>query len=430
MKLSTEGRRRAAAVAIPLAAGVILAGCSSSPSSSTNGEEPQTISMVVGKANPNDTYLADAAKAYQDSHPGVTIKVEALPSDSYATAISTRVKGGNPPDIFLTQGGMGSSYGVIPLAKANLLLPLDNSDIANAIPDAAAGLFTSDKKIYGVPAVNNAVGLIYNDALAHKLGVKLGADSTFQDLLEQCGVASKQGVAVVGLAGSIPANPGILALGIAASTVYGATPDWNQQRADGKVKFATTDGWKAALESIKEMNDAGCFQPGAAGAGFDALTNGMGQEKILSFAAPGAATAAISGASGGKVNPVLMPVPAPKGEKTYVLTTAEIALSGSAKTKSPKLVQDFLKYVTSAQGAQFIADKAGSIPAVVTPDTKLPDQYAQISTAVKNNDLRPQPQLMWPNPKVYDNFGSGVTGLLTGQKTVDQVLQQMDTDWG
>ena len=40
------------------------------------------------------------------------------------------------------------------------------------------------------------------------------------------------------------------------------------------------------------------------------------------------------------------------------------------------------------------------------------------------------PNATWPNPAVYDALGVGVQGLLTGQKTVDQVLEEMDAAWG
>jgi raffinose/stachyose/melibiose transport system substrate-binding protein len=36
----------------------------------------------------------------------------------------------------------------------------------------------------------------------------------------------------------------------------------------------------------------------------------------------------------------------------------------------------------------------------------------------------------WPNGEVYTVLGSGVTGLLTGQKTINDVLTAMDQAWG
>jgi raffinose/stachyose/melibiose transport system substrate-binding protein len=44
--------------------------------------------------------------------------------------------------------------------------------------------------------------------------------------------------------------------------------------------------------------------------------------------------------------------------------------------------------------------------------------------------VRSFPSIEWSNGKVSTDLGSGVQGILTGQKTVDQVLQQLDTDWG
>ena len=39
------------------------------------------------------------------------------------------------------------------------------------------------------------------------------------------------------------------------------------------------------------------------------------------------------------------------------------------------------------------------------------------------------PNATWPNPAVYDALGVGVQGLLTGQTTVDSVLEEMDAAW-
>ena len=41
---------------------------------------------------------------------------------------------------------------------------------------------------------------------------------------------------------------------------------------------------------------------------------------------------------------VVLPMPAPAGTKTYASVSSDIVVAGSAKTKSPKLVEDFLKY--------------------------------------------------------------------------------------
>ena len=48
---------------------------------------------------------------------------------------------------------------------------------------------------------------------------------------------------------------------------------------------------------------------------------------------------------------------------------------------------------------------------------------------ITSRQYRNFPTIDWPNGKVYTDLGNGVQGLLTGQTTVKQVLQQMDSDW-
>lgn len=82
------------------------------------------------------------------------------------------------------------------------------------------------------------VGLIFNQPKAEEIGVKLDPNSSFEDLLKQCAVARDKGVTLTALAGTVPGNPGILAMSLASSTVYGSKPDWNADRLAGKTTFA------------------------------------------------------------------------------------------------------------------------------------------------------------------------------------------------
>ncbi len=49
---------------------------------------------------------------------------------------------------------------------------------------------------------------------------------------------------------------------------------------------------------------------------------------------------------------------------------------------------------------------------------------------IDQNKTAPYGYLGWPNGEVYNALGTGVTGLLTGQKSVDDVLKAMDDAWG
>jgi raffinose/stachyose/melibiose transport system substrate-binding protein len=431
-QLTTRRVRRVAAIAAVAAVGVSLAACSNGGGGSGGGsaaKEPQSFSFAFSESNAKDTAARQVAEAFMKAHKGVTIKLQKLPAESYAQAIATRVQGGNAPDAFQAESGIGQTNSIQPFAKAGLLLPLHDPSIDSALKPAGLSQFQYEGKTYAVSRGSGVNGIIYNDVDAKKNGITLTGTSTFDDVLSACSTAKAKGKSLFGLAGAIPANPAILAHEIATSTVYGPTPDWNTQRTAGKVKFATTKGWIQALDAIKTLYAKGCFQPGAAGAGFDALTNGSSSGKLFGFFAPGGAAASIEAASGGHVKLQVLPFPAPAGLKTYASVSSDQAIAASAKTKSPKLVTEFLAYVASPAGQKIISTGVG-FPVGTKNASAMPSTYQAVAPVVTGGDTRSFPPLEWANGKVNDDLGSGIQGLLTGQKTSAQILQQMDSDWG
>jgi raffinose/stachyose/melibiose transport system substrate-binding protein len=422
-------RTKLAWLSIPIASALLLAGCSSSGAPAA--KEPQTITFAFGATNDQDKVAyTSLAQAFEKENKGVTITPLNLPTESYPTAIATRVQGGNAPDTFYAEGGTGQPHSIIPFAKAGLVLELTDPAIKSALPSSQKELWTYNGKVYGVPLGTQSNGVIYNDELAKSIGVNIDASTSLDDIIAQCSIARAHGKTIYGLAGSTFANNGVLAVALATSTVYGPDKNWNEKRAKNKVTFAGTKGWTTALDSIKKMYDSGCFQDGATGAGFDALTNGASSGKILGFFAPSAAAQQIMVAAGGHVKLVALPVAAPSGTKTYLSVSADQSVTASAKTKSPKLAQDFLKFIISDKGQQTYSKLTGTIPVNAGSSTTLLPQYSEIQSMIASNDVRGYAPTAWPNAKIYTDLGNGVQGILTGQMTTKQVLQQMDTDWG
>jgi raffinose/stachyose/melibiose transport system substrate-binding protein len=364
------------------------------------------------------------------AHPGVPIKANRVALNAYNSTLTTQVQANNGPDVFYINAGTGQAASIGQLAKANHLLELTDASLKSSIPAAELEGYDYNGKLYGIPSATAISGIVYNEPLAKQSGVTITPTSTLQDVIAQCGKAASSGKSIFGLAGSVPENPGIMTMEIATSTVYGSDPDWNSKRADGKAKFADTQGWKDALQAVKDLNNAGCFQKGAAGAGFDALTNGASQGKLFGFFAPSGATKDIMDAAHGAVKLTALPFPAPSGTKTYMAVTSDLGLAGNKNTKAPTLVRDFIKFSVSPAEAKKFADAQGSIP-IGKPDTStLLPQYQPVADLLKSEQYRPYGTDGWPNGQVYAALGSGVTGLLTGQKSIDDVLKAMDSAWG
>jgi raffinose/stachyose/melibiose transport system substrate-binding protein len=423
--------RNAAVVALPVIAGMLLTACGGSSGGSSGGKEPQTITFTYAPANPQDTSYETLAHDYEDAHPGVTIKLNKINAEAVNTTLTTQMQAGNGPDVMSLTAGSGQAATVGQFSKAGLLLELTDPSFQQNIPEAEQAGYVYNEKLYGVPTSTQVAGIVYNDDLAKSQGVTLDASSTLEDVLAACKTARGKGQSVFGLAGAIPVNTGIMTIEIATSTVYGPDPDWNKKRASGDTTFADTQGWHDALQTVIDLNDNGCFQDGAAGAGFDALTNGATAGKLYGFFAPSGAVKSVQDASGGHVKLIALGFPAPQGTDSYLSVTSDLGLAGNAKTESPKLVQDFLAFAVSPDEAKKFAEAAGAIP--IGGDLKSSDllpQYQPIAQQLADNKYRGFAVDEWPNGQVYDALGTGVTGLLTGQKTIDDVLKAMDDAWG
>lgn len=292
--------------------------------------------------------------------------------------------------------------------------------------------WTYDGKVYGAPTNIAVNGLIFNDEAAAEVGVDLSEAQNMEDLISKCGAVRDDGKTMFVSAGTMAPSTPILALTLATSSVYGPDPDWNEQRAAGEVTFADSDGWKAALQTIQDMVDTGCLQDGVASAGVDAIVSGITTAQSLGVFTPSGAATALGNAPNGAVTLNVHPVPAPEGYDTYLSVSSDFSVAGSAQTKSPKLVADFLEFLASPEGIGAFAEAQGSTPAVGADTSNLLPQYQPVAEYLQDGSdkTRGWPPLTWPNAKVLETLGAGVQAIYTGQMTVDEVLQKMDADWG
>ena len=418
---------RWALLAAPVAGALVLAGCSAGGGDDGSTDDAaEGFSIMVAQANDADDFYAQTAKKYTDET-GVPIEVIPYPSDAYNTQVTTQLQAGNAADVMILSPGTGQAISVVTLADAGFLAPL-GGDTADVIPDGTEALYGSDGKIYGQPTALAPVGLIWNSGGAADVGID-DFPSTYDDLLAACTTARDGGKSFTVLAGSAPPNTGLFSQLISATRVYQETPDWNEQRAAGDVTFADSDGWKETLQDVIDMKDAGCFQDGVEGGTFDSITAGIGGGTSLSAATPGSAAASIGAATGQDIS--VQAFPPADGQEPYTLASANYAWSVNAKADDAKQqsIQDFLDWVGSPEEAKAFADLSGLVPISGVTATDLLPSYEPIGDLLENGDFAPLPLETWPNPAVYDALGVGVQGLLTGQKTVDQVLQDMDAAW-
>lgn len=416
-------------LAAPAAAVLVLAGCSGSSDnggSTTDPETPVGFSLMVAQANDQDDYYAVMADMYSEQT-GTEIEVLPYPSDAYNTQVTTQLQAGNAADMMILAPGTGQPISVVTLAEAGFLEPLGEASTA-IVPTGTESLYEVDGNIYGQPTALVPVGLIYNGAGGEEVGISAYPE-TYEELLEACTAARDGGKSFTVLAGAVPFNTGLFSMLVSATRVYAEDPDWNEQRAAGDVTFVGS-GWEEVLNDVIEMNDSGCFQDGVEGGTFDTITQNIGSSTSLTAAVPGSAATSISAGTGLDLN--VQAFPPASGQSAYTLASANYAwaINAAADDDVKASAQAFLDWLAQPAQAQEFADISGFVPITgVSADTLAP-VYAPIAELLETDAFAGLPNATWPNPAVYDTLGTGVQALLTGQKTVQQVLEEMDAAWG
>lgn len=420
---------RIGAIAAAAASALLLAGCGASGGNggSTDGGST-SFSFTFATSNNLESPYETLAKEYMDANPGVTITTNPTPNDKYGETIRTQLQAGNAADVIQTTPGSGDARGIIPLAEAGFLEPLGET-AASLVPADSESIFQIDGKTYGQPLDFTVGAIVASIGTLNMNGID-EFPITESDFFDVCSQLAADGKSLIALAGAAGPNTGLTAQAIAATRVYAADPDWNQQRAAGETTFAESEGWKDTLQTIIDLSDGGCFQDGAEGGGFDAITNGLSQGTSVGGFIPSGAAIEISKAAPAEANFKVEAFPPADGGEARVLASSNYTLSINAASKAKDAAADFLEWMASDEAQQRYYELSGELPISGYQDLDLSDTiYSSVVDLIADGAYSPLPNNIWPNPSVYEALQVGVQGLLTGQKTTDQVLADMDAAW-
>ncbi|THG31654.1 ABC transporter substrate-binding protein [Naasia lichenicola] len=417
-----------AAIALLAASAVVLAGCSSTPAAApTQNTDTKEFTLYAPVTESGESPYKALADAFMKANPDYKVTLDEAGGDSYGQGLTTKLQAGNAADVFEVQPGRGQLYSILTLAEGGYLLPLDDTDAKTTIPTGAEGQFTVDDKVYGQSLDFATAGLVANLALMQKDGIA-EFPTTYDELIKDCGIAKDKGHSFFVIAASVVPNAGFFSLVFSGDTVYGPTPDWNEQREADKVTFADDKGWQEALGRFTELQDAGCFQESPEAGTFDTITNALVGETSYAGAIPSGAAFGLGGANP-NANFVVEPFPAPKASDTIISASVNYALAINAKSPNQVAAKKFLEYATSSEGATVYPSVSGNLPAVGADFTKLPPQFAGVATLLQDGKTYPLPNSSWDSAEVYNALGTGVQGLFTKQATVKDVLEAMDAAW-
>ncbi|SFV04691.1 extracellular solute-binding protein [Alicyclobacillus macrosporangiidus] len=119
----------------------------------------------------------DAVARFEQSHPGVQVKMLRIPNDQYKQKFAVAMSGGNGPDVFHSWGGGWLKQFVDAGQVLDLAGKIDSSHYLKAALDNA----TFNGKVYGVPLGLSVTAVYYNKEIFQKLNLQ--PPKTWDDLL-------------------------------------------------------------------------------------------------------------------------------------------------------------------------------------------------------------------------------------------------------
>jgi raffinose/stachyose/melibiose transport system substrate-binding protein len=392
------------------------------------GNDQVTITMLVNQP-PQPGYQV-LIPNFERVYPN--IKVE--PTYASTSAVwyqleTTELAAGNAPDVLGTSPGCGTPVSVCVLAKAGDLAPLVREPWLRWSLPLVTSLGKYGPGLYAFTPALTPWGVFTNDALFRKLGLKV--PETFSQLLSICRAAKAAGTIAVLLNGG-GTGPMQMLDDIAAATVYGPDPHWSAELRAGTVSFDGSPGWHQALQRFVEMNGAGCFEPGMAGV--SSLPSILGE-----FAQGGGLMAATNSSSKGILDTTAPQFaysfhPFPGGTvsgqtETYVNFGTSLSVNAHSSPAQQAAAQAFIDFVARPAQNALYAQVLGSLTQREFLRQEIPDFLQPMAPVLADHAYVINPLQTWWNPSVGNALLQDGIGLVTGQRTVDQVLAEMDAGW-
>ncbi|MCL6086796.1 MAG: extracellular solute-binding protein [Actinobacteria bacterium] len=385
-------------------------------------QEPVTISLFTQAPGAYPQIFPEIIKNFESKHPNVTVDMRVVGYGEYQSSLATMIAAGEAPDVFLENQG-GDLWGV---AQAGEAMDLTGYIDANSgewrkqmygyIPD----LLSWEGKVYGIAASLNNLQLMVNKGLLEKLNLK--TPETTDDLISMAAELK---------------NSGKSPIAFATADLWGAVDMFmvfvHQQnggeilkKADmGQEPWSGNEIFIKAMDTIKQLNDAGVFMKGASAMNYheDALPVWMQGNTIMLW--PGGNFMIQDIVKDITADAIWFPS-IPGGKRILTGGTA-LVWCASSKTKYPDLAVDLLKELTTQQTYALIFENgiapAGPLEKEVSSAYPLADKV--------NSDQGEALDRFIYTPEIYNEVAVAVQALMSGDVdaagAVDMIQKASDS---
>jgi len=408
-------------------AAVVASGASARSSASARpGAAPSPLSGQIRLVSHTQSRVGLEALIhnFNIAYPNIKVETQYLPTGAqFGTNMLTLINS-NPPDVFFTNPAPGGDVPLPALAAAGKLMDLTKRPFVKRIPKKDRSIFFQKGHVYAAPLFKTASGMNVNMTEMKKRGWSV--PKTFAQLLALCGKAKAGGINLIALPGQSGQE---VENAISAATVYSADPNWDKKRLANKVTFAGSPLWTKLFQHLIAMRDADCFQPGWAAANPADMVNFMAPVKTVIQIAPSQGISTLAAARP-DIDWEAFPFPGDTPAQTRGMLGYNFALSISSTTPNRQAALAFIDFAGREGQSRLIANISGSISLHDVNVGNIPPRLAAYKPLIKADKIVGRPAAIWPTPSTVNTLNPAMAAVLTGAKSINDVLTSVDENWG
>jgi len=374
-------------------------------------------------------YFDFVKDTFERAHPGVVVKQIAQPADSYYTVLGTAINAKQGPDVALLHGGNQA------LDRADGFMPLKD-EVADVTPNLAGlpAFLRSDGAYVALPLTVQGAVYYLNKEVLREAGLDANTvPQTWAEFTAVCeAIQSKTEASCL----TIGNKDGVDFINVIAAIAEGT---WS---AETRAKFIahdlswTSDEMRAVFQTMQEMIDKGWLEKGANS--YSPYTDAV---NIFAGARTGMILGLISDApnswknvedlaGSGEVG-VAMPVAigqTPEQKPNRLEVDGGIGFGITSWSDNKDLAVDYIKTAVSPEAAAVLIEAAGGLPSNEAVDVSQIDSPAAKEIIRLLNccteDKRIKSYYGVAERRELQRLGQL---LLTGDTTVDQMLQSLES---
>jgi raffinose/stachyose/melibiose transport system substrate-binding protein len=425
------GHRAALALAAIAVSGLLTIGVGASAARTDAQSDTVTISMLI-TVNSKPAWEV-LIPNFERAYPNLRVDITYVASNTVLYQLeTTELAAGNASDVLATTPGCGTPIAICTLAKAGYLAGMPNKPWAKRT--RSKSLVTAYGKygprLFGFVPQVAPNGIFTNDSMFKRLRLKI--PQTFPQLLDVCRKAKAGGTTAVVLTGGTSSTAANMLTSLAVPSVYAKDKKWTAKMKAGKVTFNGSRGWRQALQHFIDMNNAGCFHQGALATSSGTVAAGLfaqGQGLMLPLTSNNEGTiAALSPQFSYSFHPI--PTAASPTQTTTIISLLQaLSVNAHSSAKNQAAAQTFVDFVARQQQNATFTRLTGGLSGYQLLTAKIPAFMSSMATVFAKQAYVINPVASWWNASTVLALQQNQIGLITGQRSIDDVLKAMDAAW-